>query len=353
MRSNVFSLPKTNDAASKAQEWIIKIDSGPLTPSERIALQDWLSNDENNGKLLDTYALLWSEASKAKFSASTPKKKIAINGQIPTGLDSSAKNLQPTLNWTTYGSVLAIFCLCLIPIIWLNASSNFLNLPTLPSQNPITAATEIGQNLELPLVDGSRVRLNTASTISVMFDGQKRQILLEKGEGLFEVAKDEKRPFEVVAGRTTVRAIGTRFSVILFPDGRTDVTVFEGVVEVVTEQSQKTTQPLRLGVGQTMTVQAEKIALQQLSNVSLANKLAWQEDRIVFDNITLAEAVTQVNRYSKLPLQIKDPELMNLHITGSFSTPEIQIFIRSLEQGFGLYVEKTADFYVITKTSPK
>jgi transmembrane sensor len=102
-----------------------------------------------------------------------------------------------------------------------------------------------------------------------------------------------------------------------------------------------------------MTVHSEQIALQQLSMSSLENKLAWTEDRIIFDNISLLEAVTQVNRYSSVPLRINDQNLLNLHISGAFYTPDIQVFIRSLEQGFGLHVEKTAEAYVIRKDNLK
>ena len=43
MKENVFSFPIANSSASKAQEWIVRIDAGPLTSQERSDLHAWLS----------------------------------------------------------------------------------------------------------------------------------------------------------------------------------------------------------------------------------------------------------------------------------------------------------------------
>ena len=353
MKENVFSFPIANISASKAQEWIIRIDAGPLTPQERSDLHAWLNEDPHHVELLDTLALIWSEAARAEFPARSFVSPTALSPQKQFIFGRSFELADISLSWKHWVGVSAFFTMCLFFL--LSNQTSILSEDVWPVHSEImtSVTTEIGQNLELPLIDGSRVQLNTASTIRVAFNHQKRRILLDRGEGLFDVAKDVHRPFEVIAGQTTVRAVGTKFSVVLFPDGRTDVTVFEGIVEVLTSQSNGSSQPLRLGVGQTMTVQSEQIALQQLSMSSLENKLAWTEDRIIFDNISLLEAVTQVNRYSSVPLRINDQNLLNLHISGAFYTPDIPVFIRSLEQGFGLHVEKTTEAYVIRKDNLK
>lgn len=350
MNGKVITLARGSAPASYAQEWVVRIDSGPLTAQERQDLQAWLAEDTRHAKLLDTHALLWSEAARANFpfSASTPAHSVGSKGQyVPAGTGAPASK---GLRWQTYVYLSALISLCLVFSFW-NTLSKPMDLPDASASMLTSIATDIGENLEIPLVDGSRVHLNTASSIQVAYSNQGRRVVLDKGEGLFDVAKDANRPFEVVAGTTTVRAVGTRFSVIRFPDGRTDVTVFEGVVEILAAQTEGITQPLRLGVGQTVKVQSEKIALQQLSKPALEDKLAWREERIVFDNVALAEAITQVNRYSSLPLRLADPDLMNLHVSGAFSTPDILVFVRSLEQGFGLHVERTAESYLISKTN--
>ena len=40
---------------------------------------------------------------------------------------------------------------------------------------------------------------------------------------------------------------------------------------------------------------------------------------------------------------------MNIHVSGAFSTADVPVFVRSLEQGFGLHVERTNEAYHMTK----
>ena len=351
MSDNVISLQPGNASARQAQEWVIRIDSGRLTAQERQDLQAWLAEDLAHPKLLDTHALLWSESARATFPtvASGSVDSAESKGRFFTsGMGSPALTwLHGHKSWTLAALVALglAFVLLGVPI------RRLVDPPTAPPAMLTSKTTDIGQHLEVPLADGSRVHLNTASTIQVAYSKERRRVLLDKGEGLFDVAKDAQRPFEVVAGSTTVRAIGTRFSVLRLPDGRTEVTVFEGVVEILKGQTAGTEQPLRLGAGQTVTAQADRIVLQQLANPALENKLAWREDRIIFDSVSLGEAIAQVNRYSPVPLRIMEPQLMDLRVSGAFSTADVPVFVRSLEQGFGLHVERTTEAYSISKAS--
>src|SRR5262249_36488345 len=73
--------------------------------------------------------------------------------------------------------------------------------------------TKVGEIRRVPLSDGSAVTVNSSTDLKVRMEKRSRQIELERGEAWFEVAKDAKRPFVVIAGRVKARAIGTAFSV--------------------------------------------------------------------------------------------------------------------------------------------
>jgi transmembrane sensor len=351
MTNNVISLQRGNDSALQAQEWVVRIDSGRLTAQERQDLQAWLAEDAAHAKLLDTHALLWCEAARAKFP---PIASGSVDPDKPKAQSFVTGRGAPALAWV-HGKkswyLAGLLALGMAFVLWGTPIRSLVDSPGAARELPKSITTDIGRHLEVPLADGSLVHLNTASAIQVAYSKERRRVVLDKGEGLFDVAKDAQRPFEVVAGSTTVRAIGTRFSVLRLPDGRTDVTVFEGIVEILKGQTAGTEQPLRLGAGQTATAQADKIVLQQLAKPALENKLAWRDDRIIFDSVSLGEAVAQVNRYSLVPLRITGPELMDLHVSGAFSTADVPVFVRSLEQGFGLHVERTDEAYLISKSS--
>ncbi len=65
------------------------------------------------------------------------------------------------------------------------------------------------------------------SRLRVSFSEQIRTVELIDGQALFEVAKNPARPFVVVSGKTSVRAVGTQFDVYRKSAG-TVVTVLEG-----------------------------------------------------------------------------------------------------------------------------
>lgn len=90
-----------------------------------------------------------------------------------------------------------------------------------------------GKRFELQLSDGTRVHLNSGTTLKYpvkFIANQNRQVFLE-GEAFFDVAKDKKHPFIVNANDLNIRVLGTHFNVSNYPeDELTDVVLVEGSV---------------------------------------------------------------------------------------------------------------------------
>jgi len=57
-----------------------------------------------------------------------------------------------------------------------------------------TYTTQVGEQRVLQLPDGSTVQLNTQSRVKIDFSTSKRQIWLSRGEALFSVSRDPRRP---------------------------------------------------------------------------------------------------------------------------------------------------------------
>ena len=219
-------------------------------------------------------------------------------------------------------------------------------------------ATSVGEHRVIPLEEGSQLSLNTASTVKIRFSEERRQVTLERGEGLFEVAKDKTRPFEVLVGSTVVRAVGTRFSVRRLDNDQVKVTVFEGVVELVKPASKQADganahgtqpQPLRLGAGQVAAETDHNIVLSTRTQPDLEKQLSWLQGRVVFDDEPLAEVLAQVSRYSTLPLRLASPSLKDVRVSGAFAVTDLPSFLKGLELGFDLKVELKGDSYMVSR----
>jgi transmembrane sensor len=165
-------------------------------------------------------------------------------------------------------------------------------------------ATRIGETKEIVLSDGSLVTLNTDSRLLVHYSKTRRQIQLLQGEALFDVAKNKKRPFIVMAGDTQVRAVGTSFTVKLLPQQPVQVLVREGVVEINRPRVPQAP-AVQLPANMMAVAPPEApISTEAVPRIRVTRDLAWREGRLAFDNETLANAAREFERYSDIQIRV-------------------------------------------------
>jgi len=197
-----------------------------------------------------------------------------------------------------------------------------------------TYATAIGEQRSIQLQDGSTVELNSYSTLAVHFSRHERDVKLMKGQALFQVAKDARRPFVVASGDTTVRAVGTQFDVYM-KDGGTIVTVVEGRVAAAPTPATS----ILLSAGEQLTVTSSSVHKTEHANVARAT--AWTDHQIVFEGASLIDVAEEFNRYNRKRLVIDGSRLDMFHISGVFSSTDPESLIRFLRDRPGLRVVET------------
>lgn len=122
-----------------------------------------------------------------------------------------------------FGSVLARIMALLVITAAIGAGVYFYFAPTAER----TYATAIGERKIVTLADGSRIELNTDTSLRLSKDAKGRHVSLVKGEAFFEIAHDTAVPFVVEAGSYRVVDLGTQFSVRR-DGGKLNVDLFEG-----------------------------------------------------------------------------------------------------------------------------
>jgi len=193
---------------------------------------------------------------------------------------------------------------------------------------PSKYATEVGEVRRLPLSDGSVAEINTASSIQVSLNPDRRIVRMDQGEAWFQVAKDANRPFVVEAGQVRVRAVGTAFSVRRRQNGA-DVMVTEGVVETWTEGARD--KPVRLTAGEKAYVSEADPVNRILSAPSeIDRELAWRDGNIDLAGESLADAVAEFNRHNRRKLVIADPAIADEPLYGVFHANDPQGFARAV-----------------------
>jgi transmembrane sensor len=204
-------------------------------------------------------------------------------------------------------------------------------------------ATEVGKRESVTLADGSQLTLNTATRLQARVNGQQRQVWLEQGEAFFDIAHDAARPFVVMAGAQRITVLGTKFS--LRRDGdRLQVAVLEGRVQVQPAQAGAASAPATvLARADAAVADARNVLVTRKTPAQLDASLGWLKGKLVFDQMTLAEAAQQFNRYSRKKLVVADAAAAQIRIGGVFDADNMEAFARLLHAGFGLEVQQQGE----------
>jgi transmembrane sensor len=210
-------------------------------------------------------------------------------------------------------------------------------------------ATDYGGVERIKLDDGTIVHLNTNSVMRVKMTPESRQVVLDRGEALFKVAHEAKRPFDVQAAGTTVRAVGTEFSVRV-REARETLGGEQGI-EVLVKEGRVAIDPPRmdlppvavlpasvstLSAGEAVTITAKRLHVEKVPEAEVNKKLGWTEGRLWFERQRLADVVAEFNRYNRRQMVIADPAIADLRIGGGFEATDPVSFMAALEKTLGV-----------------
>jgi transmembrane sensor len=210
------------------------------------------------------------------------------------------------------------------------------------SRTPVVT-TEIGEQRIVSLEDGTRVFLNTDTRLIVDYSQAVRNVRLTEGEALFEVARQPARPFVVRAGEQQITAVGTAFVVRNDP-AEVSVTIVEGKVEVASVESPSNAHTLT--PGQRLTLAATGAA--RIDTPELEEATAWQRGEVVMDDMRLADAIGEMNRYSLVKLAVQNPSAADVRVSGVFRVGDSARFARAVAETYRLQIVDRPRLIVLT-----
>ena len=216
-------------------------------------------------------------------------------------------------------------------------------------QQPLDTATlvaGIGQMREVALADGSHATLASDSQVDVRWSRRERRLSLQRGEAIFDVAKDPGRPFVVEAGGRQVIAVGTRFSVRR--DGSSlRVVVTEGTVRLQADPQRGARPSALLPAGSMAWVRDDGVLVRSMPLAEAEGLLGWRDGLLVFRDATLGEAAAEFNRYNARKIVVADAKAGALRVGGSFRWDNADGFARLLERGFPIRAEVSPERIVL------
>ncbi len=154
-----------------------------------------------------------------------------------------------------------------------------------------------GGEYQLVLPDGTKVWLNSESFLRfpVAFIGKERRVELS-GEAYFEVAKNERKPFRVLAKGTEINVLGTHFNVNAY-NNAVNTTLIEGAVKLVHKNVKAILKPGQSGM---MHKGAFKIGVADIEAV-----VAWKKGYFIFHDESLKSIMEKVSRWYDIDVEYR------------------------------------------------
>lgn len=258
-----------------ASNWVVERHTSPDWDGDsQSRLDDWLSQSFLHRVAYIRFEDAWKRSQRLTALRAAPRGRAlieAIAGLRPTILRSAA-------------ALLIAFA----------AGYAITEYPKAPEGQAFT--TSIGGHETIVMSDGSRIELNTDTSLRLREATNKREVWLDHGEALFQIKHDVHRPLTVYAGNRRVSDLGTQF-VMRRERDRLRVALLEGEVAIGPADSEG--RDLVLAPGNVFLATARRISVTSEPQKTLAKELAWRNGLIIFHRTPLAEAAAEFNRYNR------------------------------------------------------
>jgi transmembrane sensor len=285
-------------AGAEAGAWLARLQRPDIAEAEGLEFEAWLAAAPGNRAAYRRSLAVWHE-----FEASAADVLAELEQARGPAVPRTAARRAPTRRWLVGAGGFAMaagLALALLP--------STLMQPTFQ-----TYVTGKGQHQRVTLADGSTIDLNAETRLDVRLAGSERTVVMAEGEAIFDVAPDKRRPFTVQAPSRIVRVVGTQFDV-RSRQGELTVTVARGKVQVRPVQSAASGRAFLLTPGQRLAV--DSAGVEEVKGVDPQETFSWRAGRLVYRDQPLADVVADLNRQYVDQVEISDPELGRMPITG-------------------------------------
>jgi len=319
---------------SDAAQWFARMHSGEATEEERRAFAAWREADPEHDRQYQRLSWLWDA------STSVPESRLRAMAADP------ARPARPPVSRRGFGLGLAAVCT-------LAVTAGALGQAGWPGASPeyaVELQTRKGERRRVPLPDGSTLDLNSGTRVALRFCDDRRLLVLHCGEVFLDVARDAGRPFVVDAGLGRATATGTRFDVWRSA-GAMRVTVESGSVQV--ESGRWWRRGTReLAENQQVVARAGQVP-EPARYVNAVEVAAWQRGKVVFNDVSLAGVINEMNRYLAYPARLAGAETGRYRVSGVFSVDDPDAMIEALPSIAPVRVRRLPDGGVVIAAMPE
>ena len=304
-----------------------------LNELEKQELKHWLESNQEHQKAYNRMKLV------QQMAKSISKENAQILSEQAHKEARKIRFLEKTRYFSSAAAILLIVCFSAFKIYDNNFAVQY-------SKTFQTDKTNLA-NQQLP--DGSSIFIDAKTNLNIEFYKGKREVTLNNGRVMFEVAKDENRVFIIKSGDINIEVVGTKFEVIHKKD-ITTINVEEGIVKtyfssyffdkqnekLLTKENSITYSNFQGNINNQEKINPEKIAL-------------WRENLISLNKVSLKDAFDEFSKYNDISTSFSSKEVENYLITAEFSSTQLEIFLKTISKIYPLKIDKNDKVIKISK----
>jgi len=340
-----------DDIFAEAADWHTRIEDDDPTPATREEFDAWLAASPRHREAYGAIERMWSNMGAARADP----RILELRREALSAPDRPRRKLR------FVAAAAAVLAGLAVIWGWTQLSERTRDGSTALSTTPMeggTFRTSVGERSTVTLSDGSSVVLNTNTQVNIRFSPRARHVRLLSGQAWFQVARNASRPFVVEAGNQRVVALGTAFDVRLEDhQGTVQVTLMEGRVSVEPIQSlfanliDSRPPVAELAPGEALTATAKEPPRKQRADISKVS--SWRQGQVVFNNDRLDTAIAELNRYTSSQIELSDPSLASLKVSGVFYAGHSDSFLETVTGYYPIrIVERTGERVVLGLKPP-
>lgn len=300
-----------------AAAWLSRLTGGEASDADWDEFTGWLYADPRHGSAMHLVESGWRASGDLADDPLIQAERRRARGLRLAG-PATRPLARPVRPWSMALAGAGALAAAALAVISIFPPANYATQQTYRSAQ--------GQMVEVPLPDGSLLRLNTDTVLTVEYGWLGRDVRLERGEAEFTVAHGDFRPFTVRDDTLSVRATGTRFSVRDTAHG-TRVFLAEGGVDLRRLADDRLL--ARLTPGQRADLAADgKLAV---ARSDASHEFAWRHGQVSFDATPLSAALAEFARYTPVDVQVL-PGAAELKVSGVYRNSDLIAFLNAVSR---------------------
>jgi ferric-dicitrate binding protein FerR (iron transport regulator) len=342
-------------------EFIYEYISNPEKLELEAKVSDWLKNESNKKIFIELYhTWRYTKVSQYKHNLDTDEAWRSLKNSVPLHQRRKPAGLsQMTKRFLQRVAVAASVFILVSATVFLGF--NLLSEKQRPIQ--YTEYTVPYSSLsKVILPDSSVVWINAGSSLKYNSDfGFNNRDVYLNGEAFFDVAPDEKLPFEVKLNKVSFRAIGTSFNIKAYEEDKyIEAIVEEGKIQLkgLNKKNRKNNSLVYLVANEKLiiknnsqirknksstqqnTVQANKplpslprkteITYQIITDINPEIPTSWKEEEWIIDRERFEDFAIMLQRRYDVQIVFKDQSLKDFTFSGIIKNETLEQMLKAI-----------------------